>query len=77
MPLLEGLAALGPNVVGASDGEVAFRIHVPNVSEDLQRVWRDFLVSYARALKERHGDLPIEIADIEGEGWVDIIVKTV
>jgi len=75
VPLLEDLAALGPNVaVGASEGEVAFRAHVPRASEDLQKVWRDFLVSYASALKSKH-DLPIEVEDkVE---WVELRVRTV
>jgi len=64
-------------VVGASEGEIAFRIHVPRVTDDLQRVWRDFLVSYAEALKAKHGDLPITVEDIEGEDWVEIVVRTV
>jgi len=69
-PLLEDLMALGREVaVGASVGEVAFRIHVPRLSEDLQKVWKDPLVSYARALKAKHG-LPIEGVNIEGEDWV-------
>jgi len=33
------------------------------VSEDLQKVWRDFLVSYAKALKAKH-ELPIEVKDV-------------
>jgi len=55
---------------------VIFRIHVPNVSEDLQKVWGDFLVSYAKALKAKHGDLSTEIVNIEGEDWVEIVVRT-
>jgi len=36
-PLVEDLSVLGlPVVVGASDGEVAFRFYLPNVTEDLQ-----------------------------------------
>jgi len=39
MPLLEDLAALGREVaVGASEGEVIFCVHVPNVPEDLQKL---------------------------------------
>jgi len=60
----------------ARAGEVAFRIHVPRVSEDLRKVWRDFLSSYAKALKAKHG-LPITVEDIEGEDWVEIVVRTV
>jgi len=76
MPLLDDLIALDREVVvGASEGEIAFRIHVPRVSEDLRKVWRDFLASYAKALKAKHGDLPIEIEDIEGEDWVEIVVR--
>ena len=53
-PLIEDLLALGlPVVVGASDGEVALCVYVPNVSEDLQKLWREFLVSYA-ALEAKH-----------------------
>jgi len=77
-PLLEDLAAPGRNVVaGASEGEVIFCVHVPNVPEDLQKAWREFLVSYAKALKAKHGDLPIEITDVGGEDWVEIVVRTV
>ena len=77
MPLPEGPAAPGRNVaVGASDGEVAFRIHVPHLSGDFQKAWRDFLVSYARALKAKHGDLPIEVENVEGEDWVEVVVRT-
>ena len=61
----------------ARAGEVAFRIHVPRVSEDLRKVWRDFLNGYAKALKAKHGDLPITVEDIEGEDWVEIVVRTV
>ena len=60
----------------ARAGRVAFRIHVPRVSEDLRKVWRDFLSSYAHALKAKHG-LPITVEDIEGEDWVEIVVRTV
>jgi len=60
----------------ARAGEVAFRIRVPRVSEDLRKVWRDFLSSYAKALKAKHG-LPITVEDIEGEDWVEIVVRTV
>ena len=78
MPLLDDIIALDREiVVGASDGEISFRIHVPHVTEDLQKVWKDFLVSYAKALKAKHGDLPIEIEDIEGKDWVENVVRTV
>jgi len=61
-PLLEDLAVLGMEVVvSAAEGEVVFCVHVPNVSEDLQKAWREFLVSYAKALKAKHGDLPIAV----------------
>ena len=77
MPLLDDIMALDREVVvGASEGEIAFRIHVPRVSEDLRKVWRDFLSSYAKALKAKHG-LPITVEDIEGEDWVEIVVRTV
>jgi hypothetical protein len=53
--LIEDLLALGLNVtVGASDGEVVFCVYVPNVAEDLRKLWREFLVSYANALKAKH-----------------------
>jgi len=78
MPLLNDIAAIDQYaVVGASEGEVAFRIHVPHLSEDLRKVWKDFLASYAKALKAKHGDLPIEIVNIEGEDWVEVVVRTV
>ena len=78
MPLLEDIMAVDQYAeVGASDGEVAFRIHVPHLSEDLRRAWREFLTSYAEALKAKHGDLPITVEDIEGEDWVEIVVRTV
>jgi len=76
-PLLEDLAALGGEVaVGAAEGEVVFRAHVPNISEDLRKVWKDFLVSHAKALKAKHG-LLIEVKDVEGEDWVEIVLRTV
>jgi len=63
MPMLEDLMALGREVtVSAADGEVVFCVYVPHVSEDLRKLWRDFLVSYASALKSRH-DLPVEVED--------------
>jgi len=40
-------------------------------------VWKDFLVSYAEALKAKHSNLPIEIVNVEGEDWVEIVVRTV
>ena len=63
--------------MGASEGENAFLIHAPLVSEDLQKVWRDFLVYYAEALKAKHGNLPIEITDIQGKDWIEIVVRTI
>jgi len=78
MPLLDDIIALDREiVVDASDGEVAFRIHVPLVSEDLQKVWRDFLFNYAEALKAKHGNLPIEITNIQGKDWIEIVVRTI
>jgi len=75
VPLLEDLMALGREItVRASEGEVIFCVHVPHLSEDLQRVWKDFLLSYARALKAKH-DLPIEVED-RGD-WVELRVRTV
>ena len=75
MPLLEDLMVLGREVtVGAAEGEVIFCVHVPNVPVDLQKLWREFLVSYANALKSRH-DLPIEVED-KAE-WVELRVRTV
>ena len=77
MPLLHDIIAVDQYAeVGASEGEVAFCIHVPHLSEDLRKVWRDFLTSYARALKAKHGDLPIEVEDVEGEDWVEVVVRT-
>jgi len=39
MPFLEDLIVLGLNVaVGASDGEVAFCVYLPNVAEDLRKL---------------------------------------
>jgi len=40
-------------------------------------VWKNFLASYAKALKAKHGDLPIEVVNIEGEDWVEVVVRTV
>ena len=38
-PLIEDLMALGLNVVvGAADGEVAFCVYLPHVSEDLRKL---------------------------------------
>jgi len=38
-PFIEDVLALGLNVVvGASDGEVAFCVYLPNVSEDLRKL---------------------------------------
>jgi len=33
--------------------------------------------NYAKALKAKHSNLTIEITNIEGEDWVEIVVRTV
>lgn len=50
---------------------MVFCVHVPNVPEDLQKLWRDFLISYASALKSRH-NLPIE----DKVEWIELRVRT-
>jgi len=78
MPLLHDIMVINEGAeVGASEGENAFRIHVPLVSEDLQKVWRDFLVNYAEALKAKHSNLTIEITNIQGKDWIEIVVRTI
>jgi len=73
-PLIEDLMELGLNVVvGAADGEVVFCVYLPDVSEDLQKLWREFLLNYANALKAKH-DLPISVEDkVE---WIELQVRT-
>jgi len=41
------------------------------------RVRKDFMSNYAKALKAKHSNLTIEITNIEGEDWVEIVVRTV
>jgi len=75
MPLLHDIMTVDQYAeVDASEGEVAFRVHVPSVPEDLQKLWREFLTNYATALKSRH-DLPIAVED--RVGWVEVRVRTV
>ena len=73
-PLIEDLMALRLNAtVGAADGEVVFRVYVPDVSEDLRKLWREFLLNSANALKAKH-DLPISVEDkVE---WIELQVRT-
>ena len=72
--LIEDLMVLGLNVVvGAADGEVAFCVYLPKVEEDLRKLWREFLLNYANALKAKH-DLPISVEDkVE---WIELQVRT-
>ena len=72
--LLEDLMVLGRSVTAsAAEGEVIFRARVPSAPEDLQKLWREFLTSYAKALKAKH-DLPIAVED-KAE-WVELRVRT-
>ena len=83
--LAEDLAALDREiVVGASEGEVVFRIRVlptagaPGAQDDaeevFQQLWRKIFLAYANALKAKR-NLPITVEDkVE---WVELRVRTV
>jgi len=75
MALLEDLMTLSREILVTADaGKITFHVHVPEEPEELQEVWKDFLLKYAHALKRRQSELRIEVA--EDADWVEVRVET-